>query len=92
MSIEVIHHPDVNRYLILEDGVQVGLAAYRRTEDAIDIVHTEIDPAHGGKGLGGKLVQGMLDQIRAEAGTIIPSCPFVASWVDKHPDYEDLLH
>lgn len=92
MSIEVIHHPELQRYLAVEDGVQVGLADYRRSEEAIDIVHTEVDPAHGGKGIGGQLVQGMLDQIREEGGSIIPSCPFVASWVDKHPEYEDLLH
>ncbi len=45
----------------------------------------------GGKGVGSKLVQGALDQVRAAGLKLIPQCPFVKAWIDKHPDYADLV-
>ncbi|MGI9605111.1 MAG: N-acetyltransferase [Acidimicrobiales bacterium] len=55
------------------------------------LIHTEIDPAREGMGVGSFLVRSTLDQIRAEGGTIVPTCPFVGSWIRRHPDYADLV-
>jgi predicted GNAT family acetyltransferase len=45
----------------------------------------------GGKGVGSKLVQGALDQVRAAGLQVIPECPFVKAWIEKHPEYADLV-
>jgi predicted GNAT family acetyltransferase len=54
-------------------------------------VHTEIDPAFEGKGLGSALAKGMLDNERQLGEPIVPLCPFVRSFVDRHPEYADLV-
>ena len=48
-------------------------------------------PELGGKGIGSKLIQGALDQVRADGLKVIAQCPFVKGWIGKHPDYADLL-
>ena len=45
----------------------------------------------GGKGAGSRLVKGALDQVRADGLKVIPQCPFVKAYIDKHPEYADLL-
>jgi uncharacterized protein len=54
-------------------------------------VHTEVDEAHEGEGLGGTLVQAALDRARADRLTVLPFCPFVNGWIERHPDYVDLV-
>jgi len=50
-----------------------------------------VPPELGGKGAGSALVKGALDQVRAEGLKVIPQCPFVKAYIDKHPEYADLL-
>ena len=45
----------------------------------------------GGKGVGSRLVQGALEQVRAEGLKVVAECPFVKAWISKHPAYGDLL-
>ena len=89
---EVRDNPDRSRYEITVDGALAGFAAYRRREGRIVFTHTEVDDAYAGQGLGGRLARGALDDVRA-AGDIevVALCPFIAAWIDKHPDYQDLL-
>lgn len=86
----VVDVPEQHRYELWLGQERVGLADYRVQGDVVTIPHTEVDPAHGGQGFGGILVRGALDDIRAEGAKVVPSCPFVDSWISKHPDYEDL--
>lgn len=90
-KVDVTYNDAETRYEARIDGELAGFADTRRRGDAIEIPHTEVDPAFGGKGVGGALVKGALDAIRADGDTVVPTCPFVASWIDKHPDYADLL-
>jgi len=53
--------------------------------------HTEIDPAFEGQGLAGVLVQGALADVRASGRRVVPVCPYVAAYVKRHPDDEDLV-
>ncbi len=54
-------------------------------------VHTEIDPAFGGRGLGSLLIRSALDTARGRGVTVLPFCPFVARFIAGHPDYLDLV-
>jgi len=92
MSLTVENRPDQNQYALVEDGETVGFAAYDVVGDEIRFTHTEIEPSRRSAGLGAQLVQGALDDVRAETSRrVVPLCPFVADWVDEHVDYQELL-
>lgn len=63
----------------------------KRGEDVYNLYHTEVPPQFGGKGVGSALAKGTLEYIKAEGKQIIPTCPFVAAYLKKHPEYEDLV-
>lgn len=92
MASEVIQDVSMNRFELLLDGEQVGLSDYRIRDNSIVVLHTEIDPAHRGEGLGDLLARGMLNLIRADTDyRVVPLCPFTKKWIDEHPDYQNLL-
>jgi predicted GNAT family acetyltransferase len=82
---------DQHRYEIRLDGQLAGFAIYHRRGGRVYLVHTEIDPAFEGKGLGSALAKGVLDAERALAEPVVPLCPFMRSYIDRHPDYADLV-
>jgi hypothetical protein len=88
---DVVHNPELARYEIHVDGKVAGFTQYRQRGDVIDFVHTEIDDAYEGHGLGGQLARGALDAVRAEGRRVIATCPFIRGWIEKHEDYQDLL-
>lgn len=91
MSTEVSDNAEKNRYEIRLDGELAGFVEYEPGEGRVVLVHTEVDPAFKGKGVGGSLARGVLDDIRARGLSAVPVCPFLKSWIDKHPDYQDLV-
>lgn len=91
-DIEVIDNPDESRFEAKVDGEVAGFAAYRLSDGRIVFTHTEVDDAYGGQGVGGALARGALDQVRAAGDRkVVALCPFIAAYIDKHPDYQDLL-
>jgi uncharacterized protein len=88
---DVVHNPDESRYEIHVDGKVAGFTQYRVTPGAWEFVHTEIDDAYEGQGLGGQLARGALDDVRAKGQKVIATCPFIKGWIAKHDDYQDLL-
>ncbi len=90
MNNTISDNPALNRYELTVDG-HIAAAYYEIADGVITFDHTEVPPELGGKGIGSKLVQGALDQVRARGLKVIPRCPFVKGWIDKHPDYADLL-
>ena len=90
-EIKVQDAPDESRFELTHDGELAGIATYRRRAGSIQFVHTEIDDRFEGKGLGGILVRHALDAARASGDRVIPSCPFVASYIERHPEYADLV-
>jgi predicted GNAT family acetyltransferase len=90
MNNAVSDNPALNRYELAVDG-HIAAAYYEIADGVITFDHTEVPPELGGKGIGSKLVQGALDQVRTRGLKVIARCPFVKAWIDKHPDYADLL-
>ncbi|PZE65325.1 MULTISPECIES: GNAT family N-acetyltransferase [unclassified Curtobacterium] len=91
MSLEVRNDTDLNQYSLVEDGTVIGLAAYEVDGDEIRFVHTEVDPEHRGGGHASMLVQQALDDVRANSDRrVVPQCSYVAAWVERHPDYQEL--
>jgi len=82
----------LDRYEITIDGQVLGFAAYRpRRDGAIVFTHTEIDEAYEGHGLGGKLARAALEDVRASGGSVVPDCPFIEGYIDRHPEFRDLV-
>lgn len=79
------------RYVLEDDGEVVAFTEYEERHDRLIFPHTEVDPAYEGQGLGGKLVKQALDDVRAGGRQIVPLCPFVRGYVERHPEYDDLV-
>jgi predicted GNAT family acetyltransferase len=81
-----------SRYTIALDDELAGFADYRLEGNRIVFTNTEVDPAKRKVGLGGRLVEYALDDIRTgSALTVVPECSFVAHFIDAHPDYQELV-
>ena len=91
MNIEVHDNPEDLRYDLVVDGKAAGLVRYARRGNRIIFVHTEVDDAYEGRGLGSKLAQGVLDDARARGFSVVPLCPFIERYIQRHPEYDDLV-
>ena len=91
MAVEVQDAPERSRYEARVDGAVVGFAVYQPAEGALVFTHTEIDDAYEGQGVGSALARGALDDVRSRGLAVVAQCPFVAGWIDRHPDYEELV-
>ncbi len=79
------------RYEILIGGEIAGVLHYRRHGERVELLHTEIEQSFSGRGLGGRLASAALTDARARSVTVVPTCPFVTGYLDRHPEYADLL-
>ena len=87
----VEHEPERHRFVArFPEGE--GELVYRRTASgALDLVHTGVDPRLRRRGVGDALVRTTLAYARANGLRVIPTCPFVARWLDNHPGERDIV-
>ena len=90
-DVAVRHDADGHRYVATVGGEDVGSVVYYETQGRYLFTHTEVDSAYEGKGVASALVRGALDQLRGADGTMVPLCPYVKRWVDRHDDYKSLI-
>jgi predicted GNAT family acetyltransferase/glutaredoxin len=83
--------PEESRYELRLDGRLVGLLAYRRRGDRIALTHTEVAEACEGRGFGSLLARAALADARRDGLAVVPLCPFVAGFLDRHPEYTELV-
>ena len=93
-AISIVHAPAKHRYEI-HDGdagdAVIGFTQYRLPDDVhVDFVHTEVDDAYEGRGLASRLVAFALADVRESGKRIIPHCPYVAAWIERHREYDDI--
>jgi len=74
---------DGSRFVATVDGREAELR-YRRDGDRLVLVHTEVPDELEGRGLGGALVRAALGDAAAAGATIVPQCPFVRGWLERH--------
>lgn len=90
-DVTVRDNRDKHRFEIdLGDG-SFAIAEYKLVPGRIVLTHTEVPPAHEGHGLGKKLVQTALASARERELEVVPICPFVRAYIQKHPEEQDLL-
>jgi predicted GNAT family acetyltransferase len=88
---QVRDNAEQRRYEITVDGELTGFARYVRRGGRAYFVHTEIDPQHEGGGLGSALARGALDAQRALGELVVPLCPFIRGYIERHPEYADVV-
>ncbi|HVM09342.1 MAG TPA: GNAT family N-acetyltransferase [Acidimicrobiales bacterium] len=92
-SISVRHEPDRHRYVVDLDGEEAGFVAYQvRGDGVVVLTHTEVDDSSEGRGVGSTLVAGALEDLRAAGKVIVPQCPFVKKYIERHQEYAALVH
>lgn len=80
-----------SRYEIRLDGKPAGFLRYRLRLGLIELVHTEIDEELEGRGLGGRLIAFALDDARERGLAVLPFCPFVEDYIQRHRQYAELV-
>jgi predicted GNAT family acetyltransferase len=91
MSVSVKHHPEDQEFVATVDGHEAELAYSQPAPDTIDFAHTFVDEALRGKGVGEALAKEGLAYAREEGLRVKTSCEFMAAFVQRHPEYQDLL-
>lgn len=90
-DVRVVDNPASHRYELRVDDALAGFCTYDLVDGAIILTHTETDPSLAGKGMGSTLAREMLDDLRRRELVVVPLCPFIQGWIEKHPDYADLV-
>ena len=91
MPFTVADNPAESRYELHDGDMLVAIAAYRLSGDTVIFTHTEVADAYEGQGAGSQLAREALDDSRARERRVVARCPFISSWIERHPDYADLL-
>jgi predicted GNAT family acetyltransferase len=79
------------RYEARVDGDLAGFIDYRARRDRIALIHTEVLPAHQGRGIAPRLVRFALDDARRRDLRVIATCPYVRAYVERHPEVQDIV-
>jgi predicted GNAT family acetyltransferase len=92
MSERVVRDNEADgRFEIWVDGELAGYTRYQRMTAGTAFTHTEIDDRFEGQGLGSALIRSALDTMRESDVHVLPYCPFVRGYIDRHPEYLDLV-
>jgi predicted GNAT family acetyltransferase len=87
---EIRHNQPANRFE-LEIETHLAVLEYQQAGETITFTHTGVPAELGGRGLGGQLARAGLEYARANALNVVPLCSFVAGYIEKHPEYRDLV-
>lgn len=87
---EVIDNAALHRFELHSDG-HTAFLVYSKRASTLRLIHTEVPDALRGKGVGSKLVSGVLRLAQQNKFTIVPACPFVAQFLKRHSDYLSLV-
>ena len=90
-TVTVRQNLEEQRYEAIVDGRRAGFVTYVEKPGGIVFVHTEVDSAFEGQGVGSRLAAGALDAARARGLSVVPRCPFIAEYIRRHPEYQPLV-
>lgn len=90
MSHQLIDNAEEKRYEMHIEG-HTPIIEYIKTKDKIFLTHTEVPKELEGKGIGSSLVKAVLEDVKKQDLTLVPLCPFVASYIKRHPEWKDLV-
>jgi len=90
MTMEIHHKPEQDRFEAEVDG-NLCLLEYTLRDRIISMNSVRVPPPVEGRGIAGRLTRTALDHARSQGWQVIPRCPYVAAWIKRHPEYQDLV-
>lgn len=90
MSFAIQHDSAAHRFHTEVESARCVLD-YTLTSGVMTITHTGVPAKVGGRGIASALVQAALDNARGEGWKVVPSCSYAAAWMERHPQYDELL-
>ena len=89
-EVVVRDNPEAKRYEA-RVGDALATITYQRTPGQITFIHTLVPPALAGHHIADKMAHTVLEEARAAGLAVIPRCPYVAAYIQRHPEYTDLV-
>lgn len=86
----LVNNTSENRYEMEVEG-QKAYVDYRTYPDVVELTYTYVPASCRGKQTGSKLVESVLEHVRAQRLKVIPRCGFIAQWIRKHPEWEGIV-
>lgn len=90
-DVEVTLNQAEQRYEARVGDELAGSAYFQADDGLVVFTHTEVDDAFEGQGVGSSLARFALDDVRAKGLKVVPRCPFIKGWIDRHEGYHDLV-
>jgi len=91
MALAIRHEPDARRFVADADGAAAYITYRELDERTLDLDHTFVPRVSRDGGIASQLTRHALDYARERGRRVVPSCPFVAAFIQRHPEYRDLL-
>ena len=91
MDLRTSDNPQRSRFEVYADDDLAGFADYRLNAGAMTITHTQTNQELQGKGVASALIRDTLDSARSRGLTVLPRCPFVSKFMQRHPEYVALV-
>jgi NAD+ kinase len=89
--VSVVDNFELSRYEVQVASEVAGYVEYRRAPGCVEFLHTEVNQGYEGRGLASRLATSALDDVRQRGWQATVSCPFMAGYVERHPEYNDLM-
>jgi uncharacterized protein len=90
-SARVFDNADAGRWEARVGDDLAGFLAYVLRPGEVTLIHTEVDPAFEGRGIGSRLARTALEDARERGIRVVPECPFVRAYLRRHPEHRDLV-
>jgi hypothetical protein len=90
-TLQFSDNPEKHRFELRVGGELAAFSEYNVLKTGLLFTHTEVLPTFEGRGIGSAMAQHALDEVRRRSQLAIPVCPFIAAFLRKHPDYQDLV-
>jgi len=92
MEVKIKENKEKKRFEVeVEVENKLALIEYIRAEDKMYLTHTEVPSELEGKGIASSMAKQVLQQIKDEDLKLVPLCPFIASYVKRHPEWKEIL-
>lgn len=92
LTVHVTDAPELSRYEARVDGELVGFTEYRHHDDTTMLARTEVPDERQNQGIGAALARFAIEAARKAGKRIEPADPFIAGWLERHPEHADVMH
>ncbi|MFN2195756.1 MAG: GNAT family N-acetyltransferase [Anaerolineales bacterium] len=86
----IVDNQETSQIEMQVDGLLAKIV-YRRVGNVIYFIHTEVPPELEGQGIASQMARFALDSAKRQGDKVVPLCPFVAAYIKRHPEYQDLV-